>query len=634
MPLGEVIDLLSSEDEASLRASSAAKPTKETIAAKDEFLYLSDDFDSTVHFNDNWAESTSKRRKLSTPSEDEDNVQPVPKLPKSTKPITISQSTFRKEVQDGYGWKAVDGSDPILFTSSAHAETTASCAKRGAIDAFSAHDDHSDDSLLDDLLSATVRATNAGSALSERTTALLATLSQSPARRKPSNTRKASVDKAVRSKDRVKRRVDDCTISGLEDREKTEAKPTKTSRKPKSTDEEKAAKAREKETEKDLRKKQKEKEKDEGKEKKRLEKEEKAKEKRIAAEIAEVNKSKLDKKDSTPEMIVHLPASINGQSVDTQIRQFLNNLCVDATLYQSPVPNVIRWRRKVKARWNPELDHWEPLEYMQIENERHVLCIMSAKEFVVLATVQHEEQDIETHVAKLKSAYENCIPIYLIEGLQTWMRKNRTAENRAYQAKVLNQAQAGEASAGTHSKRKKAAVEIVDEDMIEDALLRLQVMNGCLVHHTMASVETAEWVANFTQHISTIPYRYLLSLTTLLFPPRPNQNTPYTPLTSAPQTAKDEPRNLLLYGIRPGQNRRGQRRHLHQDAPGSRPRHPLHRPRHRVRVPQRPHPRHRLPQTRAPDPGGLAGKNILCLLTPIHAMHACKGFVYGSEGQT
>lgn len=507
MPLGEVIDLLSSEDEALLRAPSAARPTKKTIAAKDEFLYPSDDFDSTVHFNDSWAESTSKRRKLSTPSEDEDNVQPVPKPPESTNPITTSQSAFKKKVQDGHGWKAVDGSDPILFTSSAHAETTAYCAKRSAIDAFSAHGDHSDDSLPDDLLSATVRATNASSALSERTTALLATLSQSSARRKPSNTRKASADKAVRSKDRVKRRVDDCNISGSEDGEKTEAKSTKTSRKPKLTDEEKAAKAREKETEKDLIKKQKEKEKNEEKEKKRLEKEEKAKEKRIAAEIAEVNKSKLDKKDSTPEMIVHLPASINGQSVDTQIRQFLSNLGVDATLYQSPVPNVIRWRRKVKARWNPELDHWEPLEYMQIENERHVLCIMSAKEFVALAAVQHEEQDVETHVAKLKSAYEKCIPIYLIEGLQTWMRKNRTAENRAYQAKVLSQAQAGEASAGTHSKRRKAAVEIVDEDMIEDALLRLQVLNGCLVHHTMASVETAEWVANFTQHISTIPYR-------------------------------------------------------------------------------------------------------------------------------
>ena len=507
MAFGEVIDLLSSEDEAPLRAPSIAKPIARTNTAKDDFLYLSDDFDSAVHLNDSCAESASKRRRLSPMPDDEDTVQPLPKLPKLRKPITKSQSTFKSKVQDDHGWKAIDGSDPIIFTSSAHAETTASCTKRRAIDALSAHGEDSDDSLPEDLLSATVRATNTASALSERTTALLATLSQSLPRRKPSNTRKPSGDKAVRGKAQAKSSVDDCNVSGSEDGKETQTKPSKTSRKPKLTDEEKIAKAREKELEKKARQEQREKDKEDDKEKRRLEKEEKAKEKRIAAELAEVNKSKLDKKASTSEMIVHLPASIYGQSVDTQIRQFLQNLYVDATLYQSPIPNVIRWRRKMKARWNTELDLWEPLEFMQIENERHVLCMMSAKEFVELAMVQNGEQDVETHVASLRSAFEGCIPIYLIEGLQIWMRKNRTAENRAYQAKVLNQIQANEASAGKQSKRKKAAVEIVDEDMIEDALLRLQVVNGCLVHHTMTSLETAEWVANFTQHISTIPYK-------------------------------------------------------------------------------------------------------------------------------
>lgn len=511
MALGQVIDLLSSEDEAPLRAQNPVKPISETAAAKENFLYLSDEFDSAAHFNETWPECAPKRRKLSPLHDEEDIVPPLPKLPKSRKPITASQTTLNSKAQDKHGWNTNEGSDPTIFTSSVHVETTISHTKRRAADALSAHVDESDDSLPDDLLSAAVRSTSAGSALSERTMALLATLSQSSAHQKPSNTRKSSSDKAVKAKDRTKSSTDTRNASGSEDGDGNQTKPPKMSRKPKLTDEEKAAKAREKESAKDARKRQKEKEKDEEKEKKRLEKEEKAKEKRIAAELAEVNKSKLDKKDSTPEMIVHLPASINAQSVDTQIREFLKNLGVDATLYQSPIPNVIRWRRKVKAKWNPELDYWEPLEYMQIENERHVLCIMSAKEFVALATAQNEEQDVETHVAKLKGAYENCIPIYLIEGLQSWMRKNRTAENRAYQAKVLSQAQADETSAGNQPKRRKAPVEIIDEDMIEDALLRLQVANGCLVHHTMATVETAEWVANFTQHISTIPYRYRFS---------------------------------------------------------------------------------------------------------------------------
>ena len=503
MAFGEVIDLLSSGDEAPLRAPILANPIAKPNVAKDDFLCLSDDSDSN-----SWAESVSKRRKLSPSHNDEDNIQSLPKLPKSRKPIIAKQTAFKSKAQDEHDWKAVEGTDSIVFTSSAHAETTTSHAKRRAIDPLSAHGDDSDDSLPDDILSASLRTTNTASALSERTTALLATLSQCPPRQKPSNIRKTSGDKVDKGKARAKSSVDDRNSTGPEDGKGAQQKPVKTSRKPRLTEEEKAAKAREKEREKEAKREQKEKEKEEDKEKKRLEKEEKAKEKRIAADLAEVNKSKLDKKDSTPEMIVHLPASINGQSVDIQIREFLKNLFVDATLYQSPIPNVIRWRRKVKAKWNPELDHWEPLEHMHIENEKHVMCIMSAKEFVTLATGQHEEQDVETHVARLKSAYEDCIPIYLIEGLQIWMRKNRTAENRAYQAKVLSQAQAEDAPAGNRTKRKKALVEIVDEDMIEDALLRLQVMNGCLVHHTMTSVETAEWVATFTQHISTIPYRY------------------------------------------------------------------------------------------------------------------------------
>ena len=76
---------------------------------------------------------------------------------------------------------------------------------------------------------------------------------------------------------------------------------------------------------------------------------------------------------------------------------------------------------------------------------------------------------------------------------------------------MLNQANADdvEVSCRYHrpSRRRKAAEVYVDEDLIEDALLRLQIMNNCLVHHTATTFESAEWVANFTQHISQIPYR-------------------------------------------------------------------------------------------------------------------------------
>ena len=360
------------------------------------------------------------------------------------------------------------------------------------------------------------------SGLSARTAALLDSLSQPPPRAKPPDVRKKS--RSVPSKlpkERKQALNDDEESASNEDHDTAPAKVTKASKKPKLTEEEKAAKAREKEQEKASKtrerekakaasKEQKAKEREEDQENKRLMKEQKAREKRIAADLAEVNKSKLDKKDSTPEMIVDLPASIDGQKVHTQIREFLRNLGVDTTLYQSSIPHVIKWRRKMKAKWNTDLDHWEPIEQMEIHEEKHVLCLMSAREFIALTMVQDGDQDVETHVARLKSAFEDCIPIYLIEGLYMSMRKNKTAENRAYQAKVNSIAQADDPTSSNQpaSRKKKPTPEVVDEDMLEDALLRLQVMNGCLIHHTNTPVETAEWVANFTQHISTIPYRY------------------------------------------------------------------------------------------------------------------------------
>jgi crossover junction endonuclease EME1 len=246
------------------------------------------------------------------------------------------------------------------------------------------------------------------------------------------------------------------------------------------------------------------------------EKEKKAREKQIAQDVAAVNRARTDKKTSTPEMIVDLHTSIGETASGEPIRTFLSNIGVDISSHTGTIPNLIKWRRKVQSRFNEELDQWEPAPRV-IEEEKHVMCLLSATEFVSKAcadVTQSDAQDLDAHVMKIKSCYPDCAPIYLVEGLAAWMKKNKSTRNKAYQAAVINQsnpsADAATASAtqGRPSKRKKKPTpEYVDEDMIEDALLRLQVVHKCLIHHTTAAVQTAEWVATFTQHISTIPYR-------------------------------------------------------------------------------------------------------------------------------
>lgn len=247
-------------------------------------------------------------------------------------------------------------------------------------------------------------------------------------------------------------------------------------------------------------------------------KEQRKREKERAAALADVNKVRTDKKVSTPEMLVDLPTSLDP-SVKLQAETLLEDLSVKCHGYSSPVNNVVKWRRKVRAVFNETEGHWEPIPE-RIENEKHAMVIIKAPEFVELA-LGPNGSDLEAHVLRMQTHYEDHTLIYLIEGFNPWMRNNRTRRNRQFQSAVRSSAALdGGATAAAapppsalqqQSRRGKkkdtAAMPYVDEDVLEDALLRLQVQHGALIHHADAAVQTARWVAVFTQHISTIPYR-------------------------------------------------------------------------------------------------------------------------------
>ncbi|ROW02568.1 hypothetical protein VPNG_07868 [Cytospora leucostoma] len=272
-------------------------------------------------------------------------------------------------------------------------------------------------------------------------------------------------------------------------------------------------------------------------------KEQKRQEKARAAALAEVNKVRTNKNVSTPEMIVDLPTSMNP-SIRLQVEALLEDLKVKHHPYPSPVKDVVKWRRKVKATFNEEAGYWEPLQQERVEPEKHAMVLMTAAEFVELA-LGAEGSDLESHALQMQRHYEGHTVIYLIEGLTPWMRKNRNVRNRQFQSAVRNagagagaeavdttsttatapasdptappppppppSSQAPQGGGGGSRRRKKAPPkpppQYIDEDAVEDALLQLQVAHSALVHHTSAPVETAQWVAAFTQHISTIPYR-------------------------------------------------------------------------------------------------------------------------------
>lgn len=516
MPPSVFIDLsLSTDDEAPLHLSPRHEgKTASKAPVNTGYQSLEDDLDDIVSLDESWTAHASKRRKISPlPDVKKSGSEVCPDVPGSWKSTT---RTVQKE-------NPIKEPSLLISTSQDH-DSAPLRGFRSAVEPTTLNTDDSDDSFPEDAIHGRIPQARQRPLLSERTAALLASFDKPTKQKKVKSVGQRSKEQTAESREL------DSLISGAEETDlqgTLKSQAAKTSTKAKLSNAEKAARVEERENLKNANKARKAQEreeeqkrkrilKEEEQERKRLLKEEKAREKQKDAALAEVNKSKLDKKVTGPEMIVDLPASIDGHGVDTQIREFLKNLQIEATSYQSPLPNIIKWRRKVKSRYSEQKGHWEPVQPMEIEDEKHVMCLMSAHEFVALASADSHQQDgrsVEAHVAKFRSEFDGCKPIYLIEGLTSWMRKNKTTLNRAYQTAVLNQMDSLENSApggsqNSTARRKKPAQEYVDADMIEDALLRLQVMNGCLVHQTAVPVETAEWVANFTQHISTIPSRY------------------------------------------------------------------------------------------------------------------------------
>ncbi|KAK3986217.1 crossover junction endonuclease eme1 [Cladorrhinum sp. PSN332] len=276
---------------------------------------------------------------------------------------------------------------------------------------------------------------------------------------------------------------------------KAKGKSKATTSKPKSTEPKKTTeeKAREKEEKAAAREAE--------KERKRLENE-RAKEQRIidkqrATARAEVNKLRTDKKVTTPEMIVELPAGLRP-AIKYGAEELLGDLKLEVNTIPSPVVNVVRWRRKVDSEFDPVLNRYEPVPPRK-EREKYTMVILEAQEFVNTVL----EKTLTAHVQKMKTHFPEATSgylIYLIEGLEPYLRKTRSARNRQFQTAVRNNLDSSSVSLPSSDT-------YISEDLVEGALLELQLMHSVLIHHTNTAAETSRQISVFTEHISTAPYR-------------------------------------------------------------------------------------------------------------------------------
>ncbi|CCU83200.1 hypothetical protein BGHDH14_bgh04293 [Blumeria hordei DH14] len=252
---------------------------------------------------------------------------------------------------------------------------------------------------------------------------------------------------------------------------------------------------------------EKEKAKEAERQKRLMEREDRMKEKERIAAISRVNKLK-DRLETTTEMIVELPKTMPIPLAE-QVCSFLDGVQAGHTMSSSDL-NIIRWRRKVQARWDPSASQWMPIPEC-VQEERHIMYYITAKEMVDLITGS-EGHDFYANMLQLKARFADRAIIILIEGLKTWRNQNRAVKNKKFTSAVRNhlvdleQLQLPSKPSMSH-RPKKLHVEYVAESLVDEALLDLQVVHAVLVHHTDNLLETAEWIMTFTQHISTIPYK-------------------------------------------------------------------------------------------------------------------------------
>ncbi|KAJ9386879.1 hypothetical protein DTO063F5_3537 [Paecilomyces variotii] len=530
----EVIDLVSSPppqppDSVQKRSHPTPAPPPSAVLPASSQNFLSSDFDPAVfNYDDIEPEKPSTKRLRLTPGIGE--VSPLKGNDPTSPPPAANSSIYNIFSDDDaallpptkhkdagpatktYRWNGEE-SDPIVFTSSAPEPTRSGTGRKVTtvsrttakttitIDDDDAIEEFTDPaSLFDGLLNIEPPPLSRG--LSDRTANLLASLGD--------RSSKADDGRSSREGRNSKKKADGVSDDEISDVDVAPAprKPRKTGKTTAADKEAKEAKARERAAAKA----QRDREREEEKARKQKLKEEKAKEKQLAADLAEVNKLKVDKGVSAPEMIVDLSSSFEDTSIGNQVKEYMKRLNIECNHFTSSIPGMVKWRRKVVAKFNEELGYWEPCPHY-IGNEQHVLCLLSAQEFADMVIAEPDSDNtLQLHVLRIKSAYPDCKPIYMIEGLTAWMRKNQNTRNRAFQAEVLREFSESNSqpSSGTQSRRKARKPETtppVDDDLIEDALLELQVTHSCLIHHTAAAPESAEWIKTFTEHISTIPYR-------------------------------------------------------------------------------------------------------------------------------
>lgn len=194
----------------------------------------------------------------------------------------------------------------------------------------------------------------------------------------------------------------------------------------------------------------------------------------------------------------------------------------------SPIPGVIRFKRHLQARWDPESKRFVPLDDPRWVWEKTVLVLITAEELVDKIADADVGADVDvlaqwaSDVRLLLGLAMSDQVVLMIKGLQKYYSKSRSLANKDY----INAARAGldGGSATATTTTTTAAVNgryappRPTRDQIEAEMVRLQVAEHFFLVHVEKTEDVEDWVYNIAADIALRPYK-LVSKSHLNFAP-------------------------------------------------------------------------------------------------------------------
>ncbi|WVQ91516.1 hypothetical protein IAS59_005315 [Cryptococcus gattii] len=191
----------------------------------------------------------------------------------------------------------------------------------------------------------------------------------------------------------------------------------------------------------------------------------------------------------------------------------------------SPIPGVIRFKRYLQARWDPESKRFVPLDDPRWVWEKTVLVIITAEELVDKIAEGGEEKDLlaqwVSDVRLLLGLTMSDQMVLMIKGLQRYYSKSRALANKDYMNAARAGLEGGSVGSGGGSSTAITTARIngrPTRDRIEAEMVRLQVAEHCFLVHVEKTQDVEDWVYNIAADIALRPYK-LISKSHLNFAP-------------------------------------------------------------------------------------------------------------------